>query len=318
MEFINVQSNHLEAIKAAAIFIYSLLVVSTVLVLALKKLNPQREGFHKVFVIIRSWWLIATFFILALSWHRWGLLVGMGLISLLSINEYFKVSTVQHKKHFKVLLSMMVVLQYIAIATQELYIFLALMPVLCLWIVPSIVIFKATIKDITATTGAGFGATLVLYYMSHIPALTNFSELNLSPYKATMAIFVLLMVTWTNDIFQFLNGKTFGGKKLVPEVSPNKTVGGFIGGFLCTGIFGAWLCTRWLDMDTTSALSLGILMSVTGMLGDLFFSSIKRFIGVKDFSNVLPGHGGYLDRLDSLIFTSPLFFHYLLFFERFS
>ena len=115
----------------------------------------------------------------------------------------------------------------------------------------------------------------------------------------------LLLITVITDTFALITGKYIGKNKLAPSISPNKTIEGFVGGVL----MGTFVATTFYYTVIDSGISLAILifttlfLSVVGQLGDLVFSSIKRTYGVKDFSNLIPGHGGILDRFDSLIFV---------------
>lgn len=113
-----------------------------------------------------------------------------------------------------------------------------------------------------------------------------------------------LLVTWMSDTFAYLVGKSIGRTKLIPRVSPNKTVEGAVGGLVAAGITG-YLVVTFLDlpMNGLVAFGLGMILSVLGMLGDLFESQLKRRAGVKDSGNAIPGHGGFLDRIDALIWV---------------
>lgn len=113
-----------------------------------------------------------------------------------------------------------------------------------------------------------------------------------------------LLVTWMSDTFAYLVGKSVGRTKLIPRVSPNKTVEGAVGGLVAAGITGYVVVTLFdLPMNAFIASGLGMILSVLGMLGDLFESQLKRRAGVKDSGTAIPGHGGFLDRIDALIWV---------------
>ena len=113
-----------------------------------------------------------------------------------------------------------------------------------------------------------------------------------------------LLITWMSDTFAYLVGKTFGRTKLIPRVSPNKTVEGAIGGLAAAGITAALVVNLLgLPMNSLIAVGLGVVLGALGMLGDLFESQLKRRAGVKDSGNAIPGHGGFLDRIDALIWV---------------
>ena len=128
----------------------------------------------------------------------------------------------------------------------------------------------------------------------------------------------LLMATELNDVFAYLTGKAFGQRKLLPHTSPNKTWGGALGAIVTTttlsAFVGHYVFSGTAVDQTGHLIALGLLISILGQCGDLVISSIKRDLGVKDMASVLPGHGGLLDRFDSLLLVSPLVFHYLNYF----
>jgi phosphatidate cytidylyltransferase len=119
---------------------------------------------------------------------------------------------------------------------------------------------------------------------------------------------VLLVVaaTWTGDTTAFFTGRAFGARKLAPAISPGKTVEGTAGGLLGATLVAFLIGTLLLGLDGRLALALGLLIGLLAPLGDLCESALKRELGVKDFGSVLPGHGGMLDRFDSLLMTAPV------------
>lgn len=127
-------------------------------------------------------------------------------------------------------------------------------------------------------------------------------------------IFFVVLVTWASDTGAYYVGRTLGRHRLAPMVSPNKTVEGLIGG-LVLAVLLALAARAWFLPSFTVAdcLATGVLLSLAGSLGDLAESVLKRSAGVKDSGTILPGHGGMLDRLDSLLFTAPVFYYYVLF-----
>ena len=126
--------------------------------------------------------------------------------------------------------------------------------------------------------------------------------------KLVVGIFVLI---WTNDTFAYIVGKNFGNKKLFERISPNKTVEGFLGGLVFSGVasFFIFYYTQFLTFPIW--LGLAVILSIFGTLGDLIQSKFKRQAGVKDSGSLMPGHGGLFDRLDSIIFSSPFVYAYL-------
>jgi len=126
-------------------------------------------------------------------------------------------------------------------------------------------------------------------------------------------IFFVISVTWAGDTGAFYAGRTFGRRKLAPRISPNKTVEGLVGG-LALSVLAAFIARYWFvpSFSPADCVALGLLLSLAGMLGDLTESAFKRSAGVKDSGSLIPGHGGMLDRIDSLLFAAPTFYYYLV------
>jgi len=136
--------------------------------------------------------------------------------------------------------------------------------------------------------------------------IANFYETYNS--KILLGSFILV---WVNDSFAFLVGKNFGKQKLFEKISPKKTVEGFLGGLFFSCIASYFITTFTETLDFTSWLILSIIISVFGTLGDLVESKFKRQANVKDSGIIMPGHGGLLDRLDSIIFAAPFIYLFL-------
>ena len=118
----------------------------------------------------------------------------------------------------------------------------------------------------------------------------------------------LVFLTEFNDVLQFTCGKLFGKHKILPKVSPNKTWEGFLGGLIITTILGYFLSFL-TPLSTPLIFLVSFMIAISGFVGDVVMSAIKRDVGVKDTGTSIPGHGGVLDRIDSLAYTAPVFFH---------
>lgn len=310
--------NQLSPLHLAVGGIFILLLIATLSSHWLLRRTPQNPTLQKVKVIVKSWWYIATPVLISF-------LLGAKALWLLffTVTCYALVEIIKHSKRFsslrRPLLGIFIIstaLQYAAIYVGSKTIFFTLTPLLFIWIIPALVIFRAEITSFPQLLAAVMGSLLVSYYLSHIPALPLLTkDLWQSEEQALLAILILIFATELNDVLQFLTGKTFGKRKIFPLVSPNKTEAGFLGGIVGTTFLFSILGPRFLEITLLQALLLGPLISVTGIFGDLLFSSLKRYYEVKDFSDLIPGHGGLMDRLDSLILTAPLYFHLLAFFK---
>ncbi|MBI5587089.1 MAG: phosphatidate cytidylyltransferase [Deltaproteobacteria bacterium] len=130
-------------------------------------------------------------------------------------------------------------------------------------------------------------------------------------------IMLLLVIIWSNDTFAYLTGKTVGKTRLCPEISPKKTVEGAVGG-LVGGFIAAYLFNRFLSMGlgVCEVVFFSTVIGAVGIIGDLAESLLKRAAGVKDSGTLIPGHGGVLDRIDSLLFALPVFYYSLIWYFK--
>ena len=155
---------------------------------------------------------------------------------------------------------------------------------------------------------AGFGALLLLrndaVYQHTIHAVSVASP-------GLIIIWLAFLGTWASDTFAYFAGRAWGKHRIVPNISPNKTLEGFIGGFIGTIVVGV-VYSHFTGLDMGLGAVLSVLIGIAAPLGDLFESKLKRISGVKDSGNILPGHGGVLDRFDSILFVAPVVFFFLL------
>lgn len=151
-----------------------------------------------------------------------------------------------------------------------------------------------------------FGVFYIAWLLSHMILIRGLEE---GPYL----IFFLFLVTWANDTAAYYTGKLIGKHQMSRKISPTKTWEGAAGGLLAS-MAAALICRAWFlpSLHVSDALALGVLLGLMAPLGDLCESVMKRSAGVKDSGRLIPGHGGILDRIDSLIFTTPTFYYYLL------
>ena len=153
---------------------------------------------------------------------------------------------------------------------------------------------------------------LTVYMPSHMVLLFHVSVPGFTVGAGGLIIF-LIMITAFNDIFQFTWGKLLGKRKILPRISPNKTWVGFIGGVFTSGVLGGALSFL-TPLDYINCFYIGLSLSIIGFIGDSIISAVKRDLKIKDTDDLIPGHGGAMDRLDSIVLTTPTFYHLLLFF----
>ena len=166
---------------------------------------------------------------------------------------------------------------------------------------------KYTFID-SAITLLGFLYVGILF--SFIPLVNN-------KVSGQFLVWLIFIGSWVCDTAAYYSGKYLGKRKLCPEVSPKKTIEGSIGGLLGStigcGIFGFVVASYVPEVQIIHFFLIGALCGIMGQFGDLVASSIKRYVGIKDYSNLIPGHGGILDRFDSILFNSAVVFYYLTF-----
>lgn len=150
-----------------------------------------------------------------------------------------------------------------------------------------------------------WGLMVCVYCISHVPALLM---LRIRNYDPAMLVVFLVLVVQASDVLQYLWGKLFGRTPIAAEVSPSKTLEGFLGGVASATVLGT--CLWWITpFQPWQAALFSFSITMTGFLGGLVMSAVKRDRGVKDWGNLIEGHGGILDRLDSVCFAAPIFFH---------
>lgn len=151
----------------------------------------------------------------------------------------------------------------------------------------------------------------IIYIVVPFTLIVQIPFLNSSFNYVNTTILGVFLLIWTNDTFAFIVGKNFGKNKLLERISPNKTIEGFVGGMVFTFILSFLLANQFTTLSLTQWVVIAGIVSIFGVLGDLIESMFKRQAGVKDSSNFIPGHGGFLDRFDSVIFAAPFIFIYL-------
>jgi phosphatidate cytidylyltransferase len=157
------------------------------------------------------------------------------------------------------------------------------------------------------TSEIQWGLMVCVYFVSYAPALLNLAIPGYG-YETGKLLCFFVVVVQISDVLQYVFGKLFGKHKIAPHISPNKTVEGFVGGVLSATLLGT--CFWWMTpFAPWQAAIMALIISVTGFGGGMVMSAIKRDRGVKDYGAMIPGHGGMIDRIDSLCFAAPVFFH---------
>lgn len=287
-----------------------LLLASGVTFFGLKK-NPANVTLGKVKIIVKTWWVIVTFLLVVIGTAPVGLIIGFLILTLLGIREYYRISRIAESKTLlAILVSFTAVAEYALLWFSKFEIFQFFPIVILLIMLPPLLLFKTPSQRLPEMVATTIGPLFLFHFLACLPALYMFVLRETGKVEsAQLFVFTLIFLTIANDVFQFIFGKLFGKRKIVPSISPNKTEAGFIGGLFATCFFALMILHFVIEMAVWKAVVIGALISVYGMQGDLLFSHIKRYFEVKDFSAALPGHGGYLDRMDSLILTTPAVYY---------
>ncbi len=265
---------------------------------------------------IQSWWIIVLFFGAALGGNRAISVMLFGFVSFLALKEYLSlIPTRKSDRRILFWAYLAVVLQYSWVYAAWYGMFLVFIPVYMLLFLPLRMVMQGETQGFLKAIGTlHWGLMLTVFSLSHIAYLQVLPVAGNPVAGGAGLLLYLVFLTEINDIAQYCWGKTLGHHQVVPTVSPNKTWEGLIGGVLTT--IGLAVGTApWLTpFSLVHSLAIGLLIGLAGFVGDVTISALKRDLGIKDSGSMLPGHGGILDRLDSLTYTAPLFFHFTVYF----
>ncbi len=295
--------------------VYCLLLFSEIVVRILIKYKPARN-FSELKARVHSWWIMAAIFTIALIVHKNVSIVFLAIVSFLALKEYFTLVPTRRADRRVIFWAYLTIpLQYYFAGISWYGMFLIFIPVYMFLAIPIRMIIAGETKSFLKSVGIiHWGLMSTVYCLSHATFLLNL-PLNINPVAggAGLLLFLVLM-TQLNDVAQYFFGKLFGKHKVVPTISPGKTMEGLLGGIVATTCLSVLIAPYLTPLTTMRAAFVGLILSLSGFIGDVNMSAIKRDIGVKDSGTLIPGHGGILDRIDSLLYTAPLFFHYIYYF----
>jgi phosphatidate cytidylyltransferase len=286
-------------------FILFSLIVATILIYVKFPTQELKDR-------INSWWIIIGFFTVGAMLHTTMAMFFFGFLSYLALKEYFTlIPSRQTDRRVMFYAYMSIIPQYYFAGIGWYGMFIIWIPVFLFLLLPfKQVLIGETKGFLENTSRVQWGLMMFVFGLSHLAYMTTLKPVFGQGVGGMELVLYLVLLTELNDILQYLWGKSIGKRKIIPKVSPNKTVEGFVGAFVSISIL-AVLFSFLTPFTWLEALVAGMIISGGGFIGDVVISMIKRDIGVKDSGNMLPGHGGILDRVDSLIYTTPLFFHYV-------
>lgn len=264
---------------------------------------------------VRSWWVMIGVFALAFAFGRNVTLVLFALTSFYCLREFVSLFPTRAADHRALAVAFYVFLplQYVLIGVDWQTLFSIAIPVYAFLLLPVLAALKGETEDFLGRSArVQWALMLTVYCISHAPALLL---LRIPGFERPMLflLFFLVTVTQASDVLQYVWGKLLGRHPIAPKVSPSKTWEGFVGGGLSATALGAtlWFAT---PFSPWGAAALAGAIVLAGFCGGLVLSAMKRSLGAKDWGASIPGHGGALDRMDSISFAAPLFFHLVNYF----
>ena len=296
--------------------IIAILVVSTIVIVLLPRLMPKANlPMAELGARLRSWWVMVALTTLAVTIDQRLSLMFLAGLSYISLKEFYTLVHLRLADRRAILLSYLaIIVQYWWVHVKWYDLFLIFVPVYMFLIIAfRLVIAGEPQRFMTSAGKLHWGLMAFVFGLSHLAYLLKM-DLTVSFAAGNTGLLIyLLFLAEFNDVLQYIFGKMLGRHRMTPTISPNKTWEGFFGGLVCTSVLAVAL--RFLTpMTWPYALGAGVLIGITGPIGGMVISAIKRDVGVKDSGSLIPGHGGVLDRVDSLCFSAPLFFHYMAYF----
>ena len=259
---------------------------------------------------INAWWVMILIIFAAAALGFYGVIGLFFVISFMALREFLSLLYIRRGDHLALAACFYVILplQYFLVAIDWFSMFTIFIPVYGFLFLP---ILSASLGDtahfLDRSTKVQWALMISVFCISHIPAILTLDIEGFEDKKLLLMIFLILVVQ-SSDVLQYVWGKLFGKHKIAPKLSPSKTVEGFVGGVVSASVLGGLL--YWLTpFNPVQAVLMSLLICLMGFLGGLVMSAMKRSMGVKDWGNMISGHGGMLDRMDSLCFAAPIFFH---------
>ena len=259
---------------------------------------------------INAWWVMILLIFAAAVLGFYGVIGLFFVISFMALREFLSLLYIRRGDHLALAACFYVILplQYFLVAIDWFSMFTIFIPVYGFLFLP---ILSALLGDtahfLDRSTKVQWALMISVFCISHIPAILTLDIEGFEEKKLLLMIFLILVVQ-SSDVLQYVWGKLFGKHQIAPKLSPSKTVEGFVGGGVSASVLGGLL--YWLTpFNPVQAVLMSLLICLMGFLGGLVMSAMKRSMGVKDWGNMISGHGGMLDRMDSLCFAAPIFFH---------
>ena len=259
---------------------------------------------------VHSWWAMVVLLSLALLSGKIGALILFGFAAFAALREFLTLSYKKQADHLPLALAFYVVLplQFLFVGLDWQGLYAVFIPVYAFLMLPIVTAFRGDPERfIDRVSQTQWGLMIAVYCGSHVPALLQLDIPGYPNDRGVLLIAFLVMVVQTGDLLDFFFGRRIGRRKVLPRVSP-KTWEGMLCGVGSAALMGVVLA--WLTpFSPLAAAAMAALASLVGQFGNLVFATIKHSWGVKDFSHLIPGQGGFLSQLDSVLFAAPIFYH---------
>lgn len=294
--------------------IYGLLIVASLIAWWL---NVRSGGkLAELTARVKSWWVMITVFSLAVFFSQGLSAIFLGLLSYLALKEYFSmIPTRRVDRSILFWAYLAIPIQYWWAYSDWYGMFIVFIPVWMFLFTPVAMVVLGETKGFLRAVGTmSWGQMMMVFALSHIAYLLFSGDEIETPAGGAGLLLFLVFCTQFNDVMQYVWGKLTGKHKIIPTVSPNKTWQGFIGGLLSTVLLSFLIAPYLTPMSGLVAALAGGMIALSGFLGDVTVSALKRDLGAKDTGALIPGHGGILDRIDSLTIAAPVFVHFMRYF----
>lgn len=287
-----------------------LIVASTIGWLLKRRMKSPNSVIDNLNKRINAWWVMVAIFAIAIFLGKFAVIILFFIASGIALREFLTLTPITRYDYWPLLFAYFIVLplQYILVAVSWYELFCIFIPIYGFLFLAILAAITGSAHNFLARIAeVQWGLMITVYSISFIPALLilpidHYQDRNL------LLIAFLVFVVELSDVLQYVFGKLFGKHSISPNLSPSKTVEGFIGGIFSASLIGA--CLWWVTpFSFIQAGLISLMITLLGFLGGLVMSAIKRDRGVKDWGKLISGHGGVLDRLDSICFAAPIFFH---------
>jgi phosphatidate cytidylyltransferase len=295
--------------------VLGLLVTATVLVWLLRRRGPC-PGLDELAARVRSWWVMVAVFFAAIAVDRRASLVFFGLLSFWALKEYVTLLPTRRADHKALLWSFLAIpVQYYWVGIRWYGMFIVFIPVYMFLLLPlQLMLIGLTAGFVASAAQIQWGLMAFVFGLSHLGYLLSMPAIAGSTADGRSLVLFVVFVTELSDVLQYVWGKLVGRHRILPTVSPHKTWEGFLGGVATTALLSP--AVRFLTpFSVAETIGVTLMVTTLGFCGGGVMSAVKRDFHVKDFGALLPGHGGMLDRVDSLCYAAPVFFHYVRYFH---